>query len=174
MSREEKARTIDILQESLSKCSVGILTDYRGMPNSEMTILRGKLRELGVEYRVVKNTLAQFAAGRAGRDDLTSSFEGPVAIAFGYGDITEPAKALADYISVSRASLSIKGGFLSDRLLTLEEVNTLSTLPSREILIAKLLCGMQSPITNLVNCLATPVRGFIGVLQARIQQLEGE
>jgi large subunit ribosomal protein L10 len=174
MSREEKARTIDILQESLSKCNIGIFTDYRGMPNSEMTVLRGKLRELGVEYRVVKNTLAQFAAGRAGRDDLTSSFEGPVAIAFGYGDITDPARALADYIGAAKVSLSIKGGFLSDRLLTSDEVNTLATLPPKEILIAKLLGGMQSPITNLVNCLAAPVRGLMGVLQARIQQLEGE
>ena len=69
---------------------------------------------------------------------------------------------------------SIKGGFFSDRLLTSGEVKTLSTLPPREILLAKLLGGMQSPITALVSCLATPIRGVIGVLQARIKQLEGE
>ncbi len=174
MPREKKVQSIDRLQEGFSKCSIGILTDYRGLSTPEMTILRRRLRELGVEYKVVKNTLARFAAERAGRNDLASVFEGPVAIAFGYGDIAEPAKALADYINTSKASLSIKGGFLSDRLLTSEEVKTLSTLPSREILLAKVVGGMQSPITALVSCLTTPIRGVIGVLQARIQQLEGE
>jgi len=174
MSKEKKAQIIDRLQEAFSKCSVGILTDYRGLSTSEMTVLRRKLRELGIEYRVVKNTLARFAVERAGRDDLVSFFEGPVAIAFGYGDMIEPAKALADYIGTSKVSLSIKGGFLSDSLLTAEDVGTLSRLPSREILLAKVLGGMQSPITALVNCLTTPIRGIIGGLQARIQQLEGE
>ena len=174
MSKEKKTQIIDRLQEAFSKCSVGILTDYRGLSTSEMTVLRRKLRELGIEYRVVKNTLARFAVERAGRDDLVSFFEGPVAIAFGYGDMIEPAKALADYIGTSKVSLSIKGGFLSDSLLTAEDVGTLSRLPSREILLAKVLGGMQSPITALVNCLTTPIRGVIGGLQARIQQLEGE
>ncbi len=174
MSRQEKAQTIDRLQEVFSKCSVGILTDYRGLSTPEITILRRRLRESGIEYKVVKNTLARFAAGRAGKDDLVGSFDGPVAIAFGYGDITEPARVLADYIRTSKASLSIKGGFLSDRLLTEEEVMTLSVLPSREVLLAKILGGMQSPISALLGCLTTPIRGIMGVLQARIQQLEGE
>ncbi len=174
MSREKKAQTIDRLQEVLSKCNIGILTDYRGLSAIEITALRRKLRELGIEYRVVKNTLARFAVERAGRNDLVSFFEGPVAIAFGYGNITEPARALTDYISTAKVSLSIKGGFLGDGLLTAEDVETLSRLPSREILLAKVVGGMQSPITALVNCLSYPIRGIIGGLQARIKQLEGE
>ena len=174
MSRQKKAQIIDKLQEAFSKCSVGILTNYRGLSTPEVTILRRRLRESGVEYKVVKNTLARFAAQRAGRDDLVSSFEGPVAIAFGYGDITEPAKILADYIRTSKASLSIEGGFLSDRLLTGGDVMTLSALPSRELLLARVVGRMQSPISALAGCLVTPVRRIMGVLQARIQQLEGE
>ena len=174
MSREKKTQIIDSLRETFSRCSIGVLTDYRGLSASEMTILRRKLRELGIEYRVVKNTLARFAAERASRADLVSSFEGPVAIAFGYGDIVEPAKTLADYIRASKSSLTIKGGFLIDRLLTSGEVSALSTLPSREILLAKVLGGMQSPIAALVNCLAAPLAGMARVLQARIKQLEGE
>ena len=174
MSREKKTQIIDSLRETFSRCSIGVLTDYRGLSASEMTILRRKLRELGIEYRVVKNTLARFAAERASRADLVSSFQGPVAIAFGYGDIVEPAKTLADYIRASKSSLTIKGGFLSDRLLTSGEVSALSTLPSREILLAKVLGGMQSPIAALVNCLAAPLAGMARVLQARIKQLEGE
>ena len=174
MSREKKAQIIDRLQDTFSKCSVGILTDYRGLSTPEITILRRKLRESSVEYKVVKNTLARFAVERAGKDKLASVFEGPIAIAFGYGDISEPAKILTDYIRTSQASLSIRGGFLGDRLLTSEDVTTLSTLPSREILLAKVLGGMQSPIVTLVGCLTTPIRGITGVLQARIKQLEGE
>jgi len=81
---------------------------------------------------------------------------------------------LGDYIRDSKSSLAIKGGFLSSQLLTAEEVNTLATLPSREVLVAKVLGAMQSPISTLITYLAAPVQGFMGVLQARIQQLEGE
>ncbi|HEY92440.1 MAG TPA: 50S ribosomal protein L10 [Dehalococcoidia bacterium] len=174
MSREKKAQIIDSLQEVFSQCNIGILTDYRGLSASEMNVLRRRLRESGIGYKVVKNTLARFAAERAGKDELASFLEGPIAVALGYGDITEPAKVLTDYIRTSKASLSIKGGFLGDKILTLAEVDTLSTLPSREILLAKVLGGMQSPIVALVSCLTTPIQGIIGVLQARIQQLEGE
>ena len=123
---------------------------------------------------MVKNTLARFAVERAGRAGLAASFEGPVAIAFGYGNIVEPAKVLTDYINTSKSSLTIKGGFLGDRLLTSQEVTTLSKLPSREILLARVLGGMQSPIAALVNCLSAPITGVARVLQARIRQLEGE
>jgi len=174
MAREKKALIIDSLQEVFSKCSIGILTDYRGLTAPQITDLRRRLRESGIEYRVVKNTLAKFAAERAGKDELVNLFEGPVAIASGYGNITEPAKVLADYIRTLKSSLDIKGGFIGDRLLASEDVMTLSTLPSREILLAKVLGGIQAPISALVSQLAAPIRGIIGVLQARIQQLEGE
>jgi len=173
MSREKKAQIIGSLEQVFSRCSIGILTDYRGQSANDMAELRRRLRELGIEYKVVKNTLAQFAARRAGWEELASFFEGPVAIAFGYGDITEATRALADYIQTSKAGIRIKGGFLPNRLLSPEDVATLSTLPAREVLLARALAGMQSPISALVSYLTTPIRGIIGVIQARIQQLEG-
>ncbi len=174
MNREKKAQIIEKLKEEISNCRVGILTDYRGLSTFEITALRRRLQEIGSQYKVVKNTLAQFAAERAGRDDLAGSFEGPVAIAFGYGSLTEPAKVLAEYIRTSGASVGIKGGFLADRVLTSEDVVSLSTLPSREVLLGRVLGGMKSPLWALAGCLASPLRGFLGVLQARIEQLEGE
>lgn len=173
-SRKKKTQIIDSLQEALSKCSIAILTDYRGLATPEITALRRRLQESGSEYKVVKNTLARFAVERASKDVLASSFEGPIAIAFGYGDVTAPAKVLVSYINDSKASLSIKAGLLGDRLLTSEDVITLSTLPSREILLARVLGQMKSPVSVLVGYLTTPIRGIIGVLQARIKQLEGE
>ncbi len=173
MFRGKKAQVIDGLQQFLSKCTIGILTDYRGLSAPEMTSLRRTLRQSGVDYRVVKNTLARFAAQRAGREELVHLFDGPVAIAFGYGDITEPTKVLADYIRDSKISLTIKGGFLPDRPLTSEEVETLSKLPPREVLLAMVVGGVQRPISALVGCLTAPIQGIMGVLQARMKQLEG-
>jgi large subunit ribosomal protein L10 len=174
MPREKKVQIIDSLQEIFSKCNIGVLTDYRGLSTAEINDLRRKLRESGIDYKVVKNTLAQFAAKRVGMNELAGSFEGPVAIAFGYGEIPEPARVLAEYIRTSKSTLSIKGGFLGDRLLTSGDVETLATLPARDVLISQVMAGIQSPIVALVSVLAAPVRGMMGVLQARIQQLEGE
>ncbi len=174
MSREKKAQIIDELQEVFSKCSISILTDYRGLSNAEITDLRRALRKSDVEYRVVKNTLARFAAERAGKNDLIALLEGPIAIAFSYGDVLEPARVLVDYIRTSKASLGIKGGFFGDRVLNSDDVGTLATLPSKEILLARILAGMQSPVVTLVSVLVAPMRGIMGVLQARIKQLEGE
>jgi len=174
MKKEQKMRDIDEINGLMAKCTVAVLTNYQGIPASELTALRRRLREQGVEYRVVKNTLARFAAEKAGKEFLTGSLEGPVAIAFGYDDVTAPARALNDYIKGSDKPLTISGGFLGDRLLTIEDVDTLVNIPSREVLIARVLAGMQAPITNLVTCLSSPLRGLAGVLQARIKQLEGE
>jgi len=174
MYKEKNAKIIGSLEEEFSRCSIGILTDYRGLVTTELTALRRKMQESGGEYKVVKNTLARFAATRTGKEDLVSLLEGPVAIAFGYDDITGPAKALAAYIRDSRLNIAVKGGFAGDKILTSEDVNSLATLPAREVLIARVVGGMNSPITGLVNCLSSPLRGLMGVLQAQIQQLEGE
>ncbi|MCD6453668.1 MAG: 50S ribosomal protein L10 [Dehalococcoidales bacterium] len=173
-AKEKKAQIVARLEDALTRCSVGVLTDYRGLSVAEVTALRRKLRQAGIEYRVVKNTLARLAAERAGKADLGVSFQGPIAIAFGYGDITEPARVLMGHIDSQKSELAIRGGFLGDRQLTPAEVITLAKLPPREVLLAMVLRGMQSPITGLVNCLASPIRGMAGVLQARIKQLEGE
>jgi large subunit ribosomal protein L10 len=173
MPREKKTEIIESLQGLFARCSVAILTDYRGQSANQMTELRRRLGQAGIDFKVVKNTLARFAAQRSGREELASFFEGPVAIAFGYGDITGLAKALAGYIEETKAAMTIKGGFLADRLLTKEEVTTLSTLPSKEVLLARVVGGVQSPISALVSQLAYPMRGLIAGLQARIQQLEG-
>jgi len=174
MSREKKAEIIDSLEETFSRCTSAIFTDYRGLTTPEVTALRRRLQETGGEYRIVKNTLARSAAERAGMEDWDKAFEGPVAIAFGYDEITEPARIVANYIRETRLELGIKGGFLGERLLSMAEVTTLSTLPSREVLLARVLGQINSPITSLASVLVSPIRGLIGVLQAQIKQVEGE
>jgi len=174
MSKEKKAEIIDSLEETFLRCSIGILTDYRGLTNAEITALRRRIQGSGGEYRVVKNTLARFAAERVGIEDLVSRLEGPIAIAFGYDDITEPAKVLTAWIDETKLEVGIKGAFMGDKVLTPEQVKTLSTLPDRDVLISRVIGQMNAPIVALVNCLSSPIRGMMGVLQAQIQKLEGE
>jgi large subunit ribosomal protein L10 len=136
-------------------------------------VLRRKLRDAGVDFRVVKNTLARMALEKAGRQNLAEVFSGPTAVVLGYDDISEPAKQLADYLRVTRESpLMIKSGFLGDQLLTKQQVSVLATLPDRDALLANLMGTMQAPVSNLVNGLAGIIRGMVNVLQARKEQLE--
>ncbi|UCE97717.1 MAG: 50S ribosomal protein L10 [Dehalococcoidia bacterium] len=172
MNKEQKAQIVAELKQAIARCSSGIFTNYKGLSNAELSLLRRRLRELGIEYRVVKNTLARFAAEKAGKEFLINLFKGPVAIAFGYDDVTEPARVLTGYIRSSDSILSIKGGFLGDQLLDQNEVVNLASIPSRDILLAQIVTGMQNPVAVLINCLAHPLRNLNTVLQSRIKQLE--
>jgi large subunit ribosomal protein L10 len=172
MPTEKKEEQVAALQDTFSRCEVGILTDYRGLTMGEMMVLRRKLREANIEYKVVKNSLAQIAVKNAGKEYLADKFVGPVAVAFGFGEPPETAKVITDYIRASKSILAIKWAFFGDELLDAAAVDKLAKLPSREVLIAQLLGGMQAPLYGLVSVLAGTMRGVMNVLQARMKQLE--
>ncbi len=173
MPTKRKRDIIHELTETLERCAIAIATDYRGLSVAQMAELRGRLRQLGVEYRVVKNTLARFAAKEAGKEELMAVVEGPTAIAFGYGDVVQPAKALSDYVRTSRTPLSVRGALLDRRVLSAEEVQALSTLPSKEVLVANLMSAMQGPVFALARVLNANLQGLGVLLQARMKQLGG-
>lgn len=173
MPKEKKEEIVKKIEEFLSGCKVAIVTDYRGMSVDDMRQLRQQLGDAKIEYHVVKNTLASLAAERVGKEELKGFLQGPSAIAFSYGEATEPSRILVDYIRSSKTPLSIKGGLLDKRLLSTEEVTILSSLPPTEILISQVLQQMQAPIYSLVAILSANLRGFLRVLQARKQQIEG-
>jgi large subunit ribosomal protein L10 len=173
MAREKKTKVINSLEDVFSRASIGILTDYRGINAPEVTNLRRKLRGAGVEYHVVKNTLARIAVKKAGLEEAASLFNGPVAVVIGYEDISEAAKMISDYIQSTKSNMKIVGGFMPGKVLTNADVATISILPPRNVLLSNLLGEIQKPIAMLVHYLNAPVSGFVGVLQARIQQLEG-
>ena len=174
MPTEKKAKAVAELQEVFSKTNIGVLTDYRGLKTSELNEFRRKLREAKIYYKVVKNSLAEIAAKNAGLEHLSGSFKDPMAVAFGYSDPSQTMKVIADFLRVSKLNLKIKAGFFQDRMLSAQELDTLAKLPSREVLLARVLGGMQSPISGLANVLAGPIRGLAQVLQGRIQQLEAK
>jgi large subunit ribosomal protein L10 len=173
MLKQKKEQMIDELTNRLSRCTIAIATDYRGLTAKEMVQLRRRLTAMGIEYRVIKNTLTRFAADKADRKQLESLLTGPVAIAFGFDDVVKPAQILREHIRTAGSVLQIKGGILGDKLLTPEDIVALATMPSREVLLARLVGQLQAPIQALHNVLSAPLRGFLYVMQARAKQLEG-
>ncbi len=173
MLKQKKEQMIDELTNRLSRCTIAIATDYRGLTAKEMVQLRRRLTAMGIEYRVIKNTLTRFAADKADRKQLESLLTGPVAIAFGFDDVVKPAQILREHIRSVGSQLQIKGGILGDKLLTAEDIVALATMPSREVLLARLVGQLQAPIQALHNVLSAPLRGFLNVIQARANQVEG-
>ena len=172
MPTERKVQAVQDMQEWLDGATIVISTDYAGLPVTDMTALRRALRERDVRYKVVKNTLAYIAADNVGKPELKEIIQGPSAIAFGYGEPTDPAKALADFIRDTRSPLEIRGAVLDGRVLDGEQVQQLANLPSKDELISQMLARMQSPISGLVNVLNGPIAGLARVLQGRIDQIQ--
>ncbi|KKM12682.1 50S ribosomal protein L10 [Clostridiales bacterium PH28_bin88] len=169
--RLKKEATVTELQDKLTSASSAVLTDYRGLNVAEVTRLRAQLREAGIEYRVVKNTLTRLAAHEAGITGLDRYLEGPTAIAVSLKDPVAPAKILIDFAKASK-KLEIKAGLLQGKVIDASGVKALADLPSREQLLAKVLGGMQAPMSGLVNVLAGPLRNFVYVLDAVRKQKE--
>jgi large subunit ribosomal protein L10 len=170
--KEQKAEQVDLLTEKLKRAKVAVLTDYRGLTVSQMQELRGKLRGSDVEYRVVKNTLARRAAEAAGVPALQSELEGPVGIAFGYDDLSLPARLINEFVRATRLKLEVRGGLAEGRVLSPEQVKQLADLPSRESLLAQLLGTLQSPVAQLVGIMQTPLQQLLGALEAYKNKLE--
>jgi len=173
MKKEEKAQNIDMLHQEFTKASIGILTDYRGLKTPEVNGLRRKLQESGGDYKVVKNTLAVKALEKLNHPEMKTIFIGPIAVAIGRGEVQDTAKVFTDYVRTSKISLTVKGGFMGEKLLTSSDITTLATLPPKSVLVAQIIGGMKSPLYSFVGVLAAPMRNLQGVLQARIKQLEG-
>jgi large subunit ribosomal protein L10 len=171
MPTEKKSKIVSELVETMDKSNIIVLSQYRGVKASQLSNLRRKLRNSDSEIRVVKNSLARIAATKTGKEAMVNSLVGPMAITFGYGDISAPVKVLISSQNEIEG-LSIMGGILGNKVYPKEAIMTLATLPSREVLIGRVLGQMNAPVSRFVGALASPMRGVLGVLQARIKQLE--
>ena len=172
MPTDRKVQAVQDMTEWLDGATIVISTNYTGMPVTDITALRRALREKEVQYKVVKNTLAYIAADNAGRPELREIIQGPSAIALGYGEPTDPAKALSDFIRETRVPLEIRGAVLDGRVLDAAQVEQLANLPSKDELVSQMLARMQSPIAGLVNVLNGPIAGLARVLQSHIDNLQ--
>ena len=185
MPTKKKVELVEELRDKFSRCAIAVATDYSGLTVNTMTELREKMREKEVEYRVVKNTLVYLAADAAQNPQMKEIVQGPTALAFGYDDPIEVARALEEYIRVNRSTLAIRGAVMEGRRLTPAQVMLLPSLPSKNQLLAQLLGHVQSPLATLLLQLQAPMARLLTVLsgplgslsillQQRMEQLQSQ
>lgn len=147
-SLEGKKVEVAELVEKFKAAKTVVVVDYRGLTVAQATKLRKELREAGVDYRVVKNTLLTIAAKEAGVEGITSCFKGVTAIAFGGEDVVAPAQIITKF-SKDNKIMEVKGGILEGEILSAEGVIALGELPPKEVLLAQVASCFQAPIQKL-------------------------
>lgn len=172
----KKQQLVAELKEKLTTAKGAVLTSYKGLTVAQDTELRRALREAGVSYHVVKNTMTRIAAKEAGLDELAEHLEGTTALAVSAEDAVAPAKVICEFIKKNKLDetevLTIKAGLVDGKVIDTAEIKALASLPSREVLIAKLLGSMQAPISGTVNVLQGVIRNAVYVLEAVRKQKE--
>ncbi len=151
-NRQIKEAKVAEIREKLEKAQAVILSDYQGLTVEEDTQLRKNLREAGIEYKVYKNTLVALAAKELGLEGLDEYLAGPVSIAFGYEDVTAPARILNDFAKTHK-KLELKAGVVQKEMYSADMVKQLASIPSREVLIAKFLGSIKSPLSSFAYML---------------------
>ncbi|ANS76012.1 50S ribosomal protein L10 [Paenibacillus yonginensis] len=144
---ESKQAAVDAVASKLKSSPTTVIADYRGLNVSQVTELRKQLREAGVEFQVLKNTLVRRATAATELTELDEVLTGPTAIAFGADDAVAPAKILSDFAKKNEA-LKIKGGVVEGRVVGVDQIKALADLPSREGLLSMLLSVLQAPVRN--------------------------
>lgn len=151
-NRELKEAKVAEIREKMEKAKTVVLAKYQGNNAEEDTTLRKSLREAGVEYKIYKNSLVNLAAKELGFEDLTQYLEGPVAIAFGYEDATTASRVLNDFAK-GHKTFELIAGVVEGTVYDTETINKIANIPSREVLVAKLLGSFKAPLSNLAYLL---------------------
>lgn len=162
---EAKKVLVEQIKEKISKAKSLTFVDYRGITVDVDTEMRSAFRKAGAEYRVYKNRLMLRALNELGITGADKLLEGTTAVAFSYNDEVSAAKIASDLIEKNQ-KIQIKFGVLSGKLIDAGEVDKLAKLPSKEVLVAKLLGVLSAPATNLVYVLSAPTRGLACALKA--------
>lgn len=151
-NRQLKEAKVAEIKEKMEKAQAVVLTNYQGLTVEQDTELRKNLREAGIEYKVYKNTLVTLAAKELGHEGIIEYLEGPVSIAFGYEDATAPARVLNNFAKDHKA-LELKAGIVDGIVYDQDMIKKIADIPSKEVLIAKLLGSIKSPLSNLAYLL---------------------
>ena len=168
---EQKQKVVADLAERIKSSAAGVLVNYQGITVADDTALRAELRKAGVNYTVIKNTLISKACDIVGFEGLKDVLSGMTAIATSEEDAVAPARIINDFAKKNE-NYSIKAGFVEGELLDVKGVEALADLPSREVLIAKMLGSMNAPISGFVNVLQGTIRNVVYALEAVRKQKE--
>ena len=166
MNKEQKAATVDAIAEQIGSADAVFAIDYRGISVPQAAELRARLREAGATFRIVKNSLTERAADKAGAESLRALLEGPTALAFVRGDAAMAAKAVSDFAR-AQSVLEFKGGMMGGQELTVDEIKSIARLPARDVLYAQLVGTVASPLTGLVRGL----NGLIAGVAVQLKQI---
>jgi len=172
MNREQKAAAVEEVATQIQESEAVFAVDYRGISVPQAAELRTKLNDAGARFRVVKNTLTQLSADKAGAESLKELLEGPTAFTFvaaDGGDVALAAKALAQFRRETEL-LEFKGGVMGGEIITAEQITALSRLPARDVLHQQLVAMVASPITGLVRGLNALIAGLAIQLQQIAEQ----
>lgn len=145
----EKQAIVAALTDKVQKASAGLLVDYKGITVEEDTALRKECRENGVEYSVIKNTLLRFALNNCGLNELDDQLNGTTALAICDSDVVAPARVVSKYAKQLENKFEIKGGFMDGKVVSLDTINQLASIPELPVLQAQVLGTMLAPITGL-------------------------
>jgi large subunit ribosomal protein L10 len=173
MRRTEKDEFIGELQQKLEGATAFYLTDFTGLNVKQMTQFRARLRKQGVDYVVVKNTLAQRALQGLDLPDVAGFFTGPTGVVIGRDDAVAAAKALTDFAREFGDRPAVKVGIVERKEVTPDQVKQLADLPSREVLLAQIAGGLQAPMARLAGGMSQLIAGFARAVDALRQQKEG-
>ncbi len=171
MKLEAKQQITEDLHDRFAKSAIIVLTDYKGLDVTSINDLRRKLRESDIEYQVVKNTLLVRAAEDTDVALIKDHFKGPSAVAISYDDPVAPAKVLTQFAKDNN-KLEIKVGVLNGKVLDLQAIKALATLPSKEVMLAQLLSTINAVPTSFVRVLAEVPKSLLNVLTAIKDQKE--
>lgn len=170
--RPEKVRAVEGIKATFDEASVVLFADYRGLNVSSLTGLRKAIKKDGGRLEVIKNTFAVRALQELGIEFDSKTFEGPSAIIYSSSDAVQLAKAVVQF-STDNDKLKVKGGLFQRAVLSQDEVEALSKLPSREELLARLVGSIKAPLTNFVGVLGGPLRGLVYAVSAIKDQKSG-
>ena len=166
MNRERKTATVEAIAEQIEAADAVFAVDYRGISVPQAAALRVRLREADATLRIVKNSLTERAAERAGAASLRGLLEGPTALTFVRGDAAVAAKALADFAR-AEVAIEFKGGLMRGEELSVDEIKSIARLPARDVLHAQMVGTIAAPLTGLVRGL----NGLLSGLAVQLQQI---
>jgi large subunit ribosomal protein L10 len=166
MNKERKAATVDEIAEQIQAAEAVFAVDYRGISVPQAADLRARLRDADASFRVVKNSLTERAADKAGAETLRELLEGPTALTFVRGDAALAAKALADFAR-AQSPIEFKGGLMGGEPVSIDEIKAIARLPARDVLFAQLVGTVASPLTGL----ARGLNGLLSGVAIQLQQI---
>jgi large subunit ribosomal protein L10 len=169
MNKQEKSQEVDSLREALKGAPTAFVLQYRGLTVNQVAALRKKVRATSSRYRVVKNRLALRALKETPLEPLAPQLKGPTAIAYALKEPAALAKVL-DEFTKDNQGLQVKAGYVDGRLVTPAQIKALADLPSREVIVSRLLSVLQAPMTRLVTVLKGPARGLVQAMDQIAKQ----